>query len=483
MKLNEILKNIAHTMSGKDDMEITGIAFDSRKAGKGSLFFAINGNADNGEKYIPAAIENGATAIVLATGSPTMFEGAARIEVPDTREALAIAAANFYGNPSENINLVGITGTNGKTTTVTLLYELFSMAGYKCGLLSTIENRIAGRTYPADHTTPDPIELNYMLSEMCKAGCGYCFMEVSSHSIDQKRICGLNFAGAIFSNITHDHLDYHKTFMEYLGCKKRFFDGLGKNSFALINADDKNAEVMVQNCKAMIYRYSCRSIADFQCKIIEKSMEGMQLRIDGSDMWTSFIGRHNASNLLAVYAAARLLGLEKEETLTLESRLAPVPGRLEYIKGKNGLLAIVDYAHTPDALENVLSTIKEIAGSDHKICTVFGCGGDRDKTKRPEMAQAAAKYSDRIIVTSDNPRTEDPEAIINDIRAGFSRSDLSKTLFISDRKEALRTSVLTASPGTVILFAGKGHETYQIIGTEKHHFDDREILRDIFNEI
>lgn len=484
MILEKIIENIGGiAVSGNRNAEIKGITFDSRKVKEGYLFAAIKGNSENGEKYIESALTNGACAVMVEKDSEASTGNAIRIEAENIRKALSLAACNFYGNPSQSLKLVGITGTNGKTTTATLLYRLFTKLGYSCGLLSTIENRIADKVYPAEQTTPDPVEINAMLAKMCEEGCGFCFMEVSSHSLDQERVAGLDFAVAIFSNLTHDHLDYHKTYADYIRCKKKLFDNLGKDAYALTNADDKNGEVMVQNCKASIKRYSCRSIADFSCRIIEKSLEGMMLRINGNDVWTPFIGKHNAYNLLAVYSTAVLLGADPEETLRVISTLDSVSGRLEYIKGPEDLLAIVDYAHTPDALENVLSTIRDTAGADHKICTVFGCGGDRDKTKRPEMAAVAAKYSDRTIVTSDNPRTEDPQAIINDIREGFKAEDRARTLFITDRAEAIRTAIHTAEKGTIILVAGKGHETYQIIGKTKTHFDDREIIRATFDEM
>ncbi len=466
-----------------ESLGISSIETDSRKCTPGSLFVAVAGNAADGHKFIPKAIENGAVAVVYQNeGSFEMQSGITYIKAESSRKALATLASRFYGDPSAKLNLVGVTGTNGKTTTATLLYRLFTSMGYACGLISTIANYVGSRKIHTEHTTPDPLELNALLSEMVAAGCEYCFMEVSSHAIDQDRVAHLKFRGGIFSNLTHDHLDYHKTFAAYRDCKKAFFDSLGKDSFALVNIDDANGEVMVQNCKAHIYRYSCTKMADFKCRLMEETMDGMQLTIDGTQVWTRFIGAHNAYNLLAVYAAAVLLGAPKDEVLTLLSGMKAVEGRLEYIKGGDGLTAVVDYAHTPDALENVLKTLRDAARGEYLIC-VFGCGGDRDKTKRPEMGQIAAKYADRVVVTSDNPRTEQPEDIINDIREGMSASDRAKSVFITDRAEAIRSALLFAPKGAVILVAGKGHEDYQIIGTVKHHFDDKEVIREAFSSI
>ncbi len=466
-----------------ESLGISSIETDSRKCTPGSLFVAVAGNAADGHKFIPKAIENGAVAVVYQNeGSFEKQSGITYIKAESSRKALATLASRFYGEPSTKLNLVGVTGTNGKTTTATLLYRLFTSMGYACGLISTIANYVGSRKIHTEHTTPDPLELNALLSEMVDAGCEYCFMEVSSHAIDQDRVAALKFRGGIFSNLTHDHLDYHKTFAAYRDCKKAFFDSLGKDAFALVNIDDANGEVMVQNCKAHIYRYSCTKMADFKCRLMEETMDGMQLTIDGTQVWTRFIGAHNAYNLLAVYAAAVLLGAPKDEVLTLLSGMKAVEGRLEYIKGGDGLTAVVDYAHTPDALENVLKTLRDAARGEYLIC-VFGCGGDRDKTKRPEMGQIAAKYADRVVVTSDNPRTEQPEDIINDIRSGMSAADRAKSVFITDRAEAIRSALLFAPKGAVILVAGKGHEDYQIIGTVKHHFDDKEVIREAFSSI
>ncbi len=466
-----------------ESLGIRSIETDSRKCTPGSLFVAVAGNAADGHKFIPKAIDNGAVAVVYQNeGSFEKRSGITYIKADSSRRALATLASRFYGDPSAKLNLVGVTGTNGKTTTATLLYRLFTSMGYACGLISTIANYVGSKKIHTEHTTPDPLELNALLAEMVASGCEYCFMEVSSHAVDQDRVAGLKFRGGIFSNLTHDHLDYHKTFAAYRDCKKAFFDSLPADAFALVNIDDANGEVMVQNCKAHIYRYSCTRMADFKCRLMEETMDGMQLTIDGTQVWTRFIGAHNAYNLLAVYAAAMLLGAGKDEVLTLLSAMKAVEGRLEYIKGGDNLTAVVDYAHTPDALENVLKTLRDAARGEYLIC-VFGCGGDRDKTKRPEMGQIAAKYADRVVVTSDNPRTEQPEDIIADIRAGMSAADRAKSVFITDRAEAIRSALLFAPKGAVILVAGKGHEDYQIIGTVKHHFDDKEVIREAFSSI
>ena len=466
-----------------DLKKISAIETDSRKCTPGCLFVAVEGNAVDGHKFIPKAIESGARTIVYQNdGAFEKQEGITYVKVESSRKALAALASEYYDNPSSKLNLVGVTSTNGKTTTATLLYRLFTSMGYACGLISTIANYVGEKRYHTEHTTPDPLELNALLAQMVNEGCAYCFMEVSSHAVSQDRIAGLTFKGGIFSNLTHDHLDYHKTFDNYRDCKKAFFDGLPKEAFALVNIDDANGEVMVQNCKAHIYRYSCKKMADFKCRLLEETMDGMQLVIDGVQVWTRFIGAHNAYNLLAVYSTAILLGADKDETLTRLSAMKAVDGRLEYIKGGDNITAVVDYAHTPDALENVLKTLKAAACGEYLIC-VFGCGGDRDKTKRPEMGQIAAKYADRVVVTSDNPRTEQPEDIINDIKAGMDTAARAKSVFITDRAEAIRSAILFAPAGAVILVAGKGHEDYQIIGTVKHHFDDKEVIANVFDSI
>ena len=395
------------------------------------------------------------------------------------RRGLALCADNFYGHPSRKLQLVGITGTNGKTTTVTLLYHMFRNLGYECGLLSTIANYVGTRRSETANTTADPITINSLLAEMVEAGCQYCFMEVSSIGIEQERTAGLQFEVGIFSNLTHDHLDYHKTFAEYLRCKKLFFDGLGKNATAIINADDKNGSVMVQNCAAKTMTYSCRGAADHRCKILEESFEGMLLRIDGTEAWTKLTGKHNAYNILAIYCTALALGTPSEEALLAISKLEPAPGRLETLRGPRDLAVVIDYAHTPDALENVLETLRDISPERELVC-LFGCGGDRDRSKRPEMAAIAEKLADRVFVTSDNCRTEDPDAIIEEIKTGFTKSGLLKAVCITDRKEAIKAAITLAKPSSTILIAGKGHETYQIIGTTKHHFDEREIVNEIF---
>jgi len=480
MKFEKLIQAVgADETYGDIGTEITMITDDSRKCVPGALFIAVKGFGTDGHAYIGKAVENGASAIIFE--NPDFRpEGIPAARTADARKAVALAADLFYGRPSTKLKLVGITGTNGKTTTATMLYRLFTGMGYGCGLLSTIANYICGKEYPTLNTTSDPITINSLLAEMVKAGCEYCFMEVSSVGIEQERVAGLTFAGGIFSNLTHDHLDYHKTFAEYLRCKKMFFDSLPPDAFALTNIDDRNGRVMVQNTKARVVTYSCRSAADHTCRIIEESFDGMLVRMDGKEVWCRLIGAHNAYNLLAVYSAAVLLGANGEEALQGISGLTPVAGRMEYLRGKNGLTVVIDYAHTPDALENVLKTLRE-TGRGNSIITVFGCGGDRDRSKRPEMAAVAEKYSDRVFVTSDNPRTEDPEAIINEIMTGFSAEGLRKAIAITDRKNAIRTAVMTAPEGAVILLAGKGHETYQIIGHEKRDFNEYGIVKEILN--
>ena len=483
MKLTDILKGIECTgIAGDTSVEISGITSDSRTCTKGSLFIAVCGTAVDGHDFIGRAVEAGAAAVIYQNGSFDENAGITFVKVDDSRRALALAADNWYGHPSGKINLVGITGTNGKTTTVTLLYNLFTSLGWSCGLISTIANYIDGDRFPATHTTPDPLSLNALLAKMVEHGCNYCFMEVSSHAIDQERIAGLEFKVAIFSNLTHDHLDYHKTFAAYRDCKKRFFDCLPKDAFALVNIDDRNGEVMVQNTRAKIKTYACKRMADFRCKIIEESLEGMLVSMDGTQLWTRFIGAHNAYNLLAVYSTAMLLGAKSEEVLVKMSALGPVAGRLDFLRGGEDLTAVVDYSHTPDALENALKTLRDTAKDRCLVC-VFGCGGNRDRTKRPEMGAIAAKYADKVVVTSDNPRKEDPEAIIAEIKAGMDIKARAKSLFITDRREAIRTALMTAPQGAVILVAGKGHEDYQIIGEVKTHFDDKEVIAETFEEI
>ena len=395
----------------------------------------------------------------------------------DSARALGVVASEFFGNPSSSLKLTGVTGTNGKTTIATLLYRVFSGLGYKCGLFSTVCNYIVNKELPATHTTPDPVELNRTLAEMLKAGCDYVFMEVSSHAVDQKRIAGLQFAGGIFTNLTHDHLDYHKTFDNYLKAKKEFFDSLPGSAFALVNNDDKNGKVMVQNCRASKYSFSTKGLADFRCTVLEQDFSGMSLRIQGKNVWTRFIGDHNASNLLAVFSAASILGAEDEEVLRILSELRSVPGRLELVEGPGGISCLVDYAHTPDALRNVISAVNRIRPGDRQLITVVGAGGDRDRAKRPLMASITAEGSTKVILTSDNPRTEDPEKILDDMEVGITPDMRRKVLRITSRREAIKTAVILAVPGDVVLVAGKGHENYQEINGVKHHFDDREELR------
>ena len=490
MTLESLIKDSGSVLiAGDGTIEISSICCDSRKVIHGSLFVAIKGYANDGHDYIRTAIDKGAAAILFedAESAERQVDESGRkdiamVKAASSRYALAIAAANFYDNPSRKLTLVGITGTNGKTTTVTLLHRLFTAMGYSCGLLSTIANYVGDKGTEALNTTSDPLTINSLLAEMVEAGCGYCFMEVSSIGVEQDRIAGLEFKAGIFSNLTHDHLDYHKTFAEYLRCKKLFFDNLSPEAYAITNIDDRNGMVMMQNTKAKVVTYSCRKMADHTCRIIEQSFGGMLLRIDGRDSWSCLIGQHNAYNLLAIYTTAVILGADPTEVLVALSSLRPAPGRLENIRGPRDISVIIDYAHTPDALENVLKTLREIAPYRELIC-VFGCGGDRDKTKRPEMAAIAQKSADRIIVTSDNSRTEKTSDIMADIKSGMDTSGRARALFIEDREEAIRTAIMIAGQGATILLAGKGHETYQIIGTEKRHFDEKEIVRNIFENI
>lgn len=469
---------------GEGNPEITAICSDSRKVVPGALFIAVKGFANDGHKYIGTAVEKGAAAVVYedSAAAESRKEGIVYIQVSSSRHALAMIADAFYGHPSQKLTLVGITGTNGKTTTVTLLHRLFTGLGYHCGLLSTIANYIGEKKSETANTTADPITINSLLASMADQGCEYCFMEVSSIGMEQERVTGLKFKAGIFSNLTHDHLDYHKTFAEYLRCKKLFFDSLPADAVAITNTDDRNGMVMVQNTKAKVVTYSCRSMADHTCRIIEESFDGMLLKIDGKETWCRLIGQHNAYNILAIYTTAVTLGADPQEVLVGISNLASAPGRLETVRGPGDLSVVIDYAHTPDALENVLKTLRDIAPRRPLIC-VFGCGGDRDRTKRPEMAEVAGRLSDRIIVTSDNSRTEKTSDIISDIRKGLDAAAMAKSLFIEDREQAIRTAIMTAAPGSTILLAGKGHETYQIIGTEKRHFDEKEIVSDALKNI
>ena len=479
MEISRILKDI-ELRSSFTEAEITHITCDSRTCSEGSLFIAVRGAEADGHSYIAKAIGNGARHIVCEEIPQECKDAQAQfILVKESRKACAQIASGFYGNPSEKLRIVAVTGTNGKTSIATMLYNLFTMLGYSCGLLSTIANYVGDKRYETINTTPGPLELNRLLAQMADKGCEFCFMEASSHAIDQQRTEGIHFTGAVFTNLTHDHLDYHKTFANYLASKKKLFDNLAPDAFALTNTDDRNGEVMVQNTKAAISTYSCRNWADYRVKVLEKTIEGMLLNINGKEVWCRFIGSHNAANLTAVYGTAMLLGAKEEETITAMSRLQSVAGRLEYFKGEDDIIAAVDYAHTPDALENVLKTLQELEPQGDLVC-VFGCGGNRDKTKRPEMGAIAAKYATRVIVTSDNPRFEDPMEIIADIKAGMDIKGKAKSLFIPDRTEAIRTGILTARPGSIILVAGKGHEDYQIIGGVKHHLDDKEIIKEAF---
>lgn len=487
MRLDKIIRNTEGVFTaGSGAAEIDAICSDSRKVVRGSLFVAVKGFAADGHEYISRAIGMGARAVVYEDQEMTDFQtsaisldGISLIKVESSRKALAIIASNFYGNPSEKLTLVGITGTNGKTTTVTLLHRMFMAMGYNCGLLSTIANYVGTKGTEAVNTTSDPITINSLMNDMVRAGCEYCFMEVSSIGVEQDRVAGLKFKVGIFSNLTHDHLDYHKTFAEYLRCKKCFFDDLPADAYAITNIDDRNGMVMMQNTKAKTVTYSCRSIADHTCKVMEQSFDGMLIKIDGREAWTRLIGMHNAYNLLAIYTTAVTMGADPEEVLTAMSTLAPAPGRLENIKGPRDISVIIDYAHTPDALENTLKTLREIAPERQLIC-LFGCGGDRDRTKRPEMGKIAQKFSDRIVVTSDNSRTEKTSDIMAEIKDGMDISGRAKSLFIEDREQAIRTAVMIADEGATILLAGKGHETYQITGKEKKHFDEKEIVNNIF---
>lgn len=481
--LSQVLSSVQIiSATGQTDKNITGVESDSRKISEGKMFVAVPGVTTDGHKYIPDVIKAGATAIVCEQLPETLEDGVTYIQVENSASALGFIASEWYDNPSKKMKLVGVTGTNGKTTTATLLYELARKLGYKAGLFSTVYNYIDSKPVPATQTTPDQITLNRLMSEMVEEGCEYVFMEVSSHAADQHRIDGLHFAGAIFSNLTRDHLDYHKTVDAYLKAKKRFFDILPASAFALVNADDKAGAVMLQNTAASKHTYSLRTEADFRCSIIENRLNGMLLKIDGHEVETMFTGKFNAYNLLAVYGAMRLLGFDEEELLVKMSLLVPVAGRFQTFESPLGYTAIVDYAHTPDALVNVLSTVREVVGPDRHIITVVGAGGNRDKGKRPIMAKEAAKWSDKLVLTSDNPRFEDPNDILNDMAAGLDAADRAHTLRITDRKEAIRTATQLAGKGDVIVIAGKGHENYQEICGVKHHFDDKEVVLEIFKE-
>lgn len=473
MKLYEIIKGVECRLAQASDLEITSLEFDSRKVSAGALFVCQVGVHVDGHLFIEPAVAQGAVAVLCQRFPDTLHPGVCYIETADSNKALGTMADNFYGHPSRQLKLVGITGTNGKTTTVTLLHRLFLMHGQKVGLISTIENRIVDEVLPTSHTTPDALTLNALLRRMVDAGCSHCFMEVSSHAVVQERIAGLTFAGGIFSNITHDHLDFHGTMAHYIAAKRGFFDALPREAFALTNRDDKNGMVMVQNTRAHVYTYSLQSMADYRCKIMENTMQGLHLKLDEHDVWCRLVGKFNAYNLTAIYATAVLCGIAPDEALLLLSALQPADGRFQHVDG-SGVIAIVDYAHTPDALENVISTINEMRQPQQHLIVVVGCGGDRDPLKRPEMARIAAKGCDRLILTSDNPRSENPDAILDAMEAGLDNLQLSRTIRITDRRQAIKSACLMAKEGDIILVAGKGHETYQEIQGVRHHFDDRE---------
>ncbi|GAA4328070.1 UDP-N-acetylmuramoyl-L-alanyl-D-glutamate--2,6-diaminopimelate ligase [Mucilaginibacter gynuensis] len=482
--LSDLLEGLAFTeLQGSADVEITAVVFDSRKVVPGSLFVAVKGTVVDGHDYIEKAIKDGAIAVICEELPAHVTGEVDFLMVANSAIALGIVAANFYDNPSAQLKLVGVTGTNGKTTIATLLYKLFRDMGYKCGLLSTVENQINGKVIPSTHTTPDPVALNELLADMVATGCDYCFMEVSSHAVAQHRVGSLKFAGGIFTNLTHDHLDYHKTFDSYRDAKKAFFDNLPKNAFALTNADDKNGNVMLQNTKAHRKSYALKSMGDYRARIIENQFGGLLLHIDNEEVWFRMVGTFNAYNILAVYAAAMLLDQDKAKVLTSLSKLSGAVGRFDYVVAPNKVIGIVDYAHTPDAVQNVLSTVHDIRKGNEKVITVIGCGGDRDKTKRPIMAKVACEWSDKVILTSDNPRSEDPAQIIEEMKEGVDPAFKRHVLSIVDRREAIKTACALAQPGDIILLAGKGHETYQEIKGVKNHFDDMEELLAQFREM
>ena len=483
MRLNDLLREIQYTrlILPKEEVSVSGVNIDSRLVEEGGMFIAIRGTQADGHAYIPSAEEKGAKAIVCENMPEKQNPNVAYVVVPDAQAVAGRLATTFYGNPSQRLRLVGVTGTNGKTTIATLLYDLFREMGHKCGLLSTVCNYIDGEAYPSTHTTPDAISLNRLLAQMVEAGCEYAFMEVSSHALAQERVGGLEFAGAIFTNLTRDHMDFHETMENYLKAKKSFFDNLPRNAFAITNLDDKNGPVMVQNCRGDIKNYSTRTICDYRARLVETHLDGMILEFNNREFSTMLTGRFNISNLLAIYGAAVELGKDSEEVLRVMSTLRPVSGRFETLHSADGISAIVDYAHTPDALKNVLGTINEVLRGKGNIITVVGAGGNRDKGKRPIMATEAVKGSNRVILTSDNPRFEEPQDIINDMLAGLSDEQKKNVISIVDRKEAIRTACALAQKGDVILVAGKGHEDYQDVKGVKHHFDDKEIIREIFN--
>ena len=482
------LKDILYSASikkvyGSTEVGITTICFDSRKVTAGSLFIAISGTVADGHQFINQCIDKGAIAIICEVLPADLVAGVTYVEVENSAKALGIIATNFFDNPSSKLKLVGVTGTNGKTTIATLLFQLFRELGYKVGLLSTVQNHINDEIIPSTHTTPDPIALNSLLADMVASGCDYCFMEVSSHAVAQFRIEGLQFSGGVFSNLTHDHLDFHLTFDAYLKAKKAFFDQLDKNAFALTNIDDKNGRVMLQNTKAYQKTYGLKNIADFKAKIMENHFNGLLLNIDNEEVWFKMVGSFNAYNLLAVYAVALLLEQDKEKVLTVLSSLGGAEGRFDHFVSPTGIIGIVDYAHTPDAVQNVLSTVQNIRKGTEQVITIIGCGGDRDKAKRPVMAQVACDWSTKVILTSDNPRSEDANEILKEMEAGVSPTNKKKTILIADRKEAIRTACHLVNPGDIIVLAGKGHEKYQEIKGVKYPFDDKQILTEFLNLI
>jgi UDP-N-acetylmuramoyl-L-alanyl-D-glutamate--2,6-diaminopimelate ligase len=483
--LSDILYKVAiQAVAGATDLAISNVQIDSRKVEQGSLFIAVKGAGVDGHEFISRAIAAGAKAIVCEVIPTGQVEGVTYVQTANSAEAAGIIAHNFYDQPTQKLKLVGVTGTNGKTTIATLLYKTFTCLGYPCGLVSTVENQIAGTVIPSTHTTPDPVSLNALLKAMADAGCAYAFMEVSSHAVHQRRIAGLHFTGALFSNITHDHLDYHKTFDEYIKAKKAFFDNLSSTAFAITNADDKRGAVMLQNTNAKKFSYSLKTVADFKGKILENSLAGLVMNVNEQEVHFRLIGEFNAYNLLAVYGAAMCLGEDKAQVLQCLSNVTGAEGRFDYMVSANDrIIGIVDYAHTPDALQNVLSTIKKLRQGHEQVITVVGCGGDRDKTKRPVMGEVACEHSDRVIFTSDNPRTEDPQQILLDMEATLNTAARRKYVAIADRKQAIKTAVSMAKPEDIILVAGKGHEKYQEINGVKHDFDDKEVLRELFEEL
>lgn len=481
-----VLKDILYgvsllEVSGRTDVAIQRVVFDSRKANSGDVFVAVSGTQVDGHRYIDQVIDKGVVAVVCENNAVEVPEGVTKVVVDNSAQALGIMASNYYDNPSKKLSLVGVTGTNGKTSTVTLLHRLFRVLGYNTGLLSTVENKINEQIIPATHTTPDPIELNKLLAKMASEGCTHCFMEVSSHAIVQYRISGLKFKGGLFTNISHDHLDYHKTFDEYIKAKKMFFDGMSKSAFALVNGDDKRANVMLQNTKARTNYFALKTPGEFKGRIISNTLQGLEMNVNGKDVWFKLIGRFNAYNILGVYGVAVLLGEDEEEVLTALSTIETARGRFEQVVSAQSIIGIIDYAHTPDALENVLTTIADLKEGEGQVITVVGCGGDRDREKRPKMAEIACKWSDKVIFTNDNPRTEDPQSILQDMAAGVGPTMVKKTLTMPDRKEAIKMAVAFANSKDIILVAGKGHEEYQEVNGVKHHFNDKEELINMLN--